>query len=206
MIYCYKGWVRVVYEDQGEPFIMHPGDCVLQPPHIRHRVLESSDGMEVIEIACPAEHETLVDHELELPTTTVNRNRQYARQRFVFHQLKEASWVEGPGRCFETREIGIARATDQLASAVVLRSSGPGLTASLRHDAEFFFNFVLSGSSRLQTPAQGSYRVGPADCFVIPADDPFVLSEISPDFELLQLTLPGTAKLFVHSDDEPRVS
>ena len=42
LIYCYKGWVRVVYEDQGVPFLMHPGDCVLQPPHIRHQVLELS--------------------------------------------------------------------------------------------------------------------------------------------------------------------
>ena len=48
MIYCHRGWVKVVYEDQGEPFVMRPGDCVLQPPHIRHRVLECSDGMEVI--------------------------------------------------------------------------------------------------------------------------------------------------------------
>ena len=50
MIYCYKGWVRLVYEDQGSPFVMQAGDCVLQPPQIRHRVLESSPGLEVIEI------------------------------------------------------------------------------------------------------------------------------------------------------------
>ena len=31
MIYCRRGWVRVVYEDQGPPFVMEPGDCVLQP-------------------------------------------------------------------------------------------------------------------------------------------------------------------------------
>src|SRR6185312_10404915 len=24
----------------GDPFVMHAGDCVLQPPEIRHRVLE----------------------------------------------------------------------------------------------------------------------------------------------------------------------
>ena len=47
MIYCLTGWVKVVYEDQGEPFVMRRGDCVLQPPEIRHRVLESSDGLEV---------------------------------------------------------------------------------------------------------------------------------------------------------------
>ena len=50
MIYCKAGWTRLVYEDQGEPFILEAGDCVLQPPTIRHRVLEASAGLEVIEI------------------------------------------------------------------------------------------------------------------------------------------------------------
>ena len=50
---------------------MHPGDCVLQPPQIRHRVLESSAGLEVLEISCPAEHETWADADLDLPTTEV---------------------------------------------------------------------------------------------------------------------------------------
>src|SRR4051794_6765918 len=39
MIFCKAGWVRVVYEDQGPPFVMQAGDCVLQPPEIPHRVL-----------------------------------------------------------------------------------------------------------------------------------------------------------------------
>jgi len=48
MIYVARGWVRVVYEDQGEPFVIREGDLVLQPPEIRHRVLESSGGLEVV--------------------------------------------------------------------------------------------------------------------------------------------------------------
>ena len=66
MIYVRRGWVRVVYEDQGEPFVMREGDLVLQPPAIRHRVLESSPGLEVIEIGAPAVHATFADHEMEL--------------------------------------------------------------------------------------------------------------------------------------------
>ena len=58
LIYCHRGWVRVVYEDQGEPFVLQAGDCVLQPPEIRHRVLEASPGLEVVELSCPAEHVT----------------------------------------------------------------------------------------------------------------------------------------------------
>ncbi|HMT09870.1 MAG TPA: hypothetical protein PKA82_17930, partial [Pyrinomonadaceae bacterium] len=31
MIYCLKGRIEVVYEDQGPPFWLEPGDCVVQP-------------------------------------------------------------------------------------------------------------------------------------------------------------------------------
>ena len=32
LIFCYRGWVEVVYEDQGAPFVLHAGDCVIQGP------------------------------------------------------------------------------------------------------------------------------------------------------------------------------
>ena len=91
LIYCYKGWVRLVYEDQGPPFVMHVGDCVLQPPGIRHRVLECSDNFEVVEVGSPAEHETRVDHDLELPTSSVDRQRLFSGQQFHFHQIRNTS-------------------------------------------------------------------------------------------------------------------
>ena len=72
-IFCYKGWVRVVYEGQGESFVMQAGDCVLQPPQIRHRVLESSNDLQVIEIGSPAIHQTIADLVLTLPTVSFPR-------------------------------------------------------------------------------------------------------------------------------------
>ena len=69
VIYCLRGWVRVVYEDQGPPFVLEAGDCVLQPPGIRHRVLESSAGLEVLEVTSPAHHTTTVEHELDVAHT-----------------------------------------------------------------------------------------------------------------------------------------
>lgn len=68
LIFCHAGWVDLVYEDQGPEFRLSAGDCVIQPPEIRHRVLHASDGLEVIEIGCPAEHVTAIDHEMTLPT------------------------------------------------------------------------------------------------------------------------------------------
>ncbi|MGB4989659.1 MAG: cupin domain-containing protein, partial [Pyrinomonadaceae bacterium] len=85
LIRCLKGRIKVVYEDQGEPFWLEPGDYVIQPPEIRHRVLECTEGSEVMEISIPAEHETWIDHEMTLPTRTVNPERLFSGQRFVHH-------------------------------------------------------------------------------------------------------------------------
>ncbi len=83
MIRCIKGRIKVVYEDQGGPFWLEPGDWVIQPPEIRHRVLYAEAGSEVIEISMPAEHETWVDHEMQLPNGVVDPDRDFNGQRFV---------------------------------------------------------------------------------------------------------------------------
>ena len=93
IIYCLKGAIRVVYEDQGPPFWLMRGDCVLQPPEIRHRVLEAEAGSEVIEITSPAEHETWFDHEMELPTGNLRPERVFEKQRFVRHLDTESRWL-----------------------------------------------------------------------------------------------------------------
>ncbi len=83
MIYCVRGRIKVVYEDQGPPFWLETGDCVLQPPEIRHRVLECTAGAEVLEVTMPAEHETWVEHEIELPNDAFDPDRLFNGQRFV---------------------------------------------------------------------------------------------------------------------------
>ena len=83
MIRCIKGRIKVVYEDQGEPFWLARGDWVIQPPEIRHRVLYAEAGSEVVEISMPAEHETWVDHDMKLPTEDFRPDRDFSGQRFV---------------------------------------------------------------------------------------------------------------------------
>jgi mannose-6-phosphate isomerase-like protein (cupin superfamily) len=57
MFYVLKGWMRFVYEGQGE-LVFREGDCVLQPAGIVHNELECSDDVEILEIYSPAVHET----------------------------------------------------------------------------------------------------------------------------------------------------
>jgi quercetin dioxygenase-like cupin family protein len=104
MIYCKRGRIRVVYEDQGEPFWLETGDCVLQPPEIRHRVLECTAGAEVIEVTMPAEHETWVEHDMTLPTNTLNPAREFSGQRFVRH-------IAAENAAQDRRDLGISAAT-----------------------------------------------------------------------------------------------
>ena len=59
MFYVLKGWIKFVYEGQGE-HLFHAGDCVLQPAGIVHNELDCSDDLEVLEIYSPAVHETVV--------------------------------------------------------------------------------------------------------------------------------------------------
>jgi quercetin dioxygenase-like cupin family protein len=190
MIYCRRGWVKVVYEDQGDPFVMHAGDCVLQPPEIRHRVLESSAGLEVIEIGCPAEHETRPDHELELPTRRVDPRRDFAGQQFVRHIAAEADWVPSPFEGFAMRDTEIAAATAGLAGARVHGSRAATRTGRLTHDGELRFAYVLAG--RVLFTVDGErLDLGTDDSIVIPPAACYEFEASSPGAELLEVALPA---------------
>jgi quercetin dioxygenase-like cupin family protein len=107
VIYCMRGRIKVVYEDQGKPFWLERGDLILQPPEIRHRVLECTAGAEVIEISSPAEHETWVDHDLELPNHTTDHERLFGGRRFYRHLC-------GRNDERDSLEVELARLADSL--------------------------------------------------------------------------------------------
>jgi quercetin dioxygenase-like cupin family protein len=192
MIYCRRGWVRVVYEDQGPPFVMQAGDCVLQPPTIRHRVLESSPGLEVIEIACPAEHETFREHNLELPTAQSNPQRIFDGQRFVHHRAAEAVWRSTYDERISRRDTDISQATSGIADVRVLRiaPSGGHKTEPSRHDGEFLFFAMLDGRAQLRSRLLGAHTLETDDVCVIPKGADYALETEAP-CEVLEVKLPA---------------
>jgi mannose-6-phosphate isomerase-like protein (cupin superfamily) len=179
LIYCYRGWVRLVYEDQGEPFVMQAGDCIVQPPRIRHRVLESSPGLEVVEVTCPAIHETHADPAMVLPTSPVQATRDFDGQQFAWHRANGAQ--------FDAASLGIATATGGLAGARVLTRAA---TPSCTHDAELLFGFVLRGEMTVNCGGIGGKLIA-TDAFTIPAATPFQLADGSPDLAFLEVSLPA---------------
>jgi quercetin dioxygenase-like cupin family protein len=183
LIYVRRGWVRVVYEGEDEPFVMQSGDFVLQPPEIRHRVLESSPGLEVVEITTPAVHATYADHEMELPNGGTQA-RDFGSQRFLLHSASETPWTAFNGG--EVQESALSDATGGVAELRTVRPKDSHAIDFPAHDGELAFGFVLDGSATLDTGE--SHLLAAADAFVIPPRQPWHITGPSSDFRLLHIT------------------
>lgn len=192
LIFVKDGWVRVVYEDQGEPFVLERGDCVIQPPEIRHRVLEASPGLEVVEIGCPADHETIADWALELPNGLGAPDRAWDGQRFVRHVAAGAPYHAWRVSGWEHRETGVAAATGGLAGVRVARPTGDGTESGWTAlDTELSQLVVLHGSVTFEAEGRPADALGEGSAVAIPAGTRYRLVDPSHDCELLDVTFPA---------------
>lgn len=192
VIYCRRGRVKVVYEDCGEPFWLEPGDCVLQPPEIRHRVLEAEAGSEVVEIASPAVHETRADHGLTLPTEHFRPDRDFGGQRFVRHKAADSVPIVSGFGSFETHDTGIEAASGRAASVYRLNGGVDGSVFEQNAGEERdTFYFVLTGRMNAAFDQFGEHEFTPGDSILVPprvgyrldtpADAQILCVQISPE-------------------------
>ena len=185
MIYCKSGSIGVVYENQGPPFVMNAGDCVLQPPEIRHRVLEASAGAEVIEVSSPAEHETWVEHEIELPTSTEKRARSFNGQRFVHHDFDKSAWLR-VNDAQSAMDTGIGHASGGIGDVRILRFAADDTLAILPEGVTFLF--MLNGKLTLE----GSDETFGRDRSVVFDDGIGAGLQVEPETDVLLVRLLGT--------------
>ena len=190
LIFCYRGWVDLVYEDQGDPIRLHAGNCVIQPPEIRHRVLFASEYIEVIEIGVPAEHVTTIDHDMNLPNGVVSPDRDFQGQRFVHHRADEAIWSRARLAGYQARDTTIAAHTGDVAGVQVIKR-GTGTPDWAVHDADILFTFVMDGTMVLEGEGKDPFALEAGDAFVIPPGMATKYSEPSDDIELMEVSLPG---------------
>jgi quercetin dioxygenase-like cupin family protein len=179
-LYVRAGEVRVVYEDQGEPFVLHAGDCVLQPPAIRHRVLDCSDGLEVIEIASPAEHVTVVADD-PLPSPRHDPARRWNGQRFHHHRAERAPVAAAREPGWRARDCGIAEASNAAIGVRVLTCDPAAAPAANARGTELRLWFALRGSIAIAGEALAA-----GDLAVLPPHAEALLSAATPDVELLE--------------------
>jgi hypothetical protein len=58
LVYVLKGWIKNEFDGHGEQ-LMRQGTCWLQPPNIKHTVLDYSEDCEMLEIIVPAAFKTV---------------------------------------------------------------------------------------------------------------------------------------------------
>src|SRR5215204_1342207 len=169
LIYCLSGGIRLVYEDQGEPFWLRPGDAVLQPPEIRHRVLEAAPGSEVIEVAAPAGHETWADNEMHLPTCQWIPSRKFGGQTFAHRNSADGTPVYGIFGGFEAMDLGISAASGGAASVFQLRSTEDNANfGSAGVNQRHTFYYVLNGRLTGEFNGSGEHHLAAGDSIMIP--------------------------------------
>ena len=190
LIFCIKGWVDVLYEDQGAVRRLYAGDCFIQPPTIRHKVLHAAEGIEVIEIGVPAEHITEIDHEMTLPTGVLRPSREWDGQRFVHSLAKDGVFKPFRIPGFEARDTTINANTKGVASVMVARPTGKTSVWS-KHKGDILFNFVMKGNMVLEGEGKEPFSLSSGDAFVVPPDMATRYTKPSDDLELLEVSLPG---------------
>lgn len=190
LIFCIRGWVDVLYEDQGGIRRLNAGDCFIQPPTIRHRVMEAGDDIEVIEIGVPAEHVTEIDHEMTLPTPHDRPDREWDGQRFVHNLAQGATWQPFRLPGYICRDTTISTNTKGIAGVQVVRK-GQGNPVPARHDSDILFGFVMGGHMTLKGEGKEPYRLSRGDAFVTPPGMVTEWADPTDDFELLEVSLPG---------------
>lgn len=167
LIFCQRGWVRLAYESQGEPFVLQAGECVIQPPRIRHRVLESSEDLHVVEVGYPAEHLTIADDQFDFAARAFDPDRTWDGQRFVRFRIDDRVWVTTEGGAVEC-DSGIARATLELADVRLCRvTSTESWSAEPTPDGLFLMLFVLEGSALVTVDGTVDH-LEESDAIVIP--------------------------------------
>ena len=190
VIVCVDGWADVVYDGQGPAFRMHPGDCVLQPPGLRHQVLESSRGFGVVEVASPARHPTHRDHDVVLPSHGRDASRLYEGQRFVRHVAATGNWRStGSGGCTEM-DSGI-EAGSAGAGSVRFLALDPGATTLSTGAASIDVGYVTNGTVTVTVDETFVLQRGDSFTAAEGADAIIENYDTAERSELLLITVPG---------------
>lgn len=134
------------------------------------------------------------------PTAPVrsSRTRAVKKQTFVVSHLREAEFLAGLRPYADYRDLGIAKATDGLAQAHVIRFKPlfkpEEASTPHYHVVDFQMIYVLKGWYRSTFEGEGAHTFEAGSCWMQPPGiKPSVLG-YSDDCELLEIVLPADFK------------
>ena len=116
-------------------------------------------------------------------------------QRFTVSHLAEADFRSDGLRSYSAyRDLGIAAATNGLATAHVIRMTAPfteALAQRHHHDVEFQLVYVLKGWFKTDFEGQGVQLMKQGSCWIQPPGIRHTVVGWSDDCELLEIILPA---------------
>jgi mannose-6-phosphate isomerase-like protein (cupin superfamily) len=116
-------------------------------------------------------------------------------QRFTVSHLDEADFKGGGLRSYSAyRDLGIAQATQGLATAHVIRMTAPfseALSQRHHHNVDFQLVYVLKGWFKNEFEGEGVHVMRAGSCWIQPPGIRHTVLGWSDDCELLEIILPA---------------
>lgn len=117
-------------------------------------------------------------------------------QHFVVSHYSEADFKPTGLRAYlDLRDLGVAKATNGIAVAHVVRAAKPwtvdGVPGPHRHKADFQFFYVLKGSQTMDVEGHGVVTVRAGDSWLQPPEIKHAVTHYSDDLEVLCLSMPA---------------
>jgi hypothetical protein len=205
VLICSKGCVEAVYENQGPPIVMRPGDVILEPPCIRHSVLYSSDELSLLDFSSPGKRNTYVDFQTILPSTSFNPHKKYFGQQFlhfsksnIYWATSLKSWCSGRWQFCNTE---IDNASSNAVDVTYYRPNQSIVTSVLgdnkyfKHGADILYVYVLSGYVDIFIDNNRSHKYSEGSTVVLPSSTPISFARCSMDLEFIAVSIPGKYSL-----------
>jgi hypothetical protein len=123
-------------------------------------------------------------------------------QTFTVSHLDEADFKVGLRSYSAYRDLGIAAATNGLATAHVIRMVAPFTEDERqphRHDVEFQMVYVLKGWFETEMDGHGRHRMTQGSCWIQPPGIRHTVHGWSDDCELLEIVLPADFETVVEA-------
>lgn len=122
-------------------------------------------------------------------------------QRFTVSHLDEADFKTGGLRGYSSyRDLGIAMATNGLATAHVIRMIAPfaeSFSQRHHHDVQFQLVYVLKGWFKSEFEGHGVQTMKEGSCWTQPPGIRHTVLGWSDDCELLEVILPAEHQTFI---------
>ena len=187
VLYCLKGKVKLAYENQNNYIMFNKGDCILQPPQIKHQVIETYEPLEVIEITSPAEHVTKINYDLKIPNKDKTSFDEKTKS-FFLHYKYESQGIESILPGFNEKKMGIYEASAEFADLIILESDNFNSFEFL-HRNKILFIYVLDGSIKIIDDIT-EHSLNKNDCFTLPPNKKVSLFYLK-TIKLLLLSISG---------------